>query len=80
MENDVKTLSKTMEDGGFTVTKQVTEKLTEQDLLSRRQQLAYRQSDTRRQAKQLDDYLNAIAADIAECDDMIKQLQGVAVQ
>jgi len=38
MENNVKILSKTMEDGGFTIIKQVTERLSEQDLLSRRQQ------------------------------------------
>jgi len=80
MKNNVKTLSKTLEDGGFTITKQVTEKLTEQDLLSRRQQLAYRQADTRRQAKQLEDYLTAIAEEIEECDGMLKELQDTGVQ
>ena len=80
MENNVKTLSKILEDGGFTITKQVTERLSEQDLLSRRQQLAYRQSDTRRQAKQIEGYLDAIAAEIEECDGMLRELQETGVQ
>lgn len=73
METSVKTISKKKDGDVMMVTKQVTEKLNEQDIVSRKQQLSYQQADIKRQIKQLTEFYDNLSKDITECDELLAE-------
>lgn len=74
-KQEIKTLSKEMENGQIKVVKEVVEMLTEVDIQQRRSQLGYQASDIKRQISQLTDMYNQTLSDIAECDTMLTQFE-----
>lgn len=74
---DIKTISQELQGNSFMVKKEVIETLTEQDLIQRKNQLSFQQSQIKLQMQQLKDAYDQATADIADCDNMLKQFNTI---
>lgn len=70
---DTKTLSQTVNGGTATIVTQVTQTLTEQDILQQNQQLQYQQVQIKNQIAQLMDNYNKLATQIANNQELLAQ-------
>lgn len=70
---NTQTLSQTVNGGTATIVTQVTQTLTEQDILQQNQQLQYQQVQIKNQIAQLMDNYNKLATQIANNQELLAQ-------
>lgn len=78
MKQDVKVLSQAVSGGTATIVQQVTQTMTEQDLVTQTQQYTYQQMQIKNQIQNLTDQYNAIGAQIASNTALLSQFAAPA--
>lgn len=74
MEQSIKTKSTKKVGSTVEVVRELTETLTEQDIIARKQNIEYMRADARTQAQQQLDRIKGFDEQLAECDDLLSQL------